>query len=246
MVFNTFKSKIMMNCIILEDEVMALSIIEDYINKVPFLTLIESFRSPLKALNCVTTQKPDLLFLDINMPDLSGIEFLDNLNYQPYVIFTTAYSEYALKSYDYNTLDYLLKPIRFNRFLKAVNKANSYYNISQKRLSNSKEEGGKEVIFIKNSEGIHRIKLKEILFIESFKNYVSYNSNNGKIEVKKSLSEVEVTLPKHLFIRIHRSYIVNINFIKSLKYDGVTLTNEHKLPIGRSYREVLKNFMSPD
>lgn len=233
-----------MNCIILEDEVMALSIIEDYVKKVPFLNLIGSFRSPLKALDIVTIQKPDLLFLDINMPDLSGIEFLESLGYQPYVIFTTAYSEYAIKSYEYNTLDYLLKPIRFNRFLKAVTKANSYFNVIKNQQSNPTKNELEKLIFIKNTEGIHRVNLESLLFIESLKNYVIYNTDSEKIEAKKSLTEVENDLPEKNFIRIHRSYIVNISSIKFLKYDGITLTNGNKLPVGRSYREILKKIMS--
>ena len=232
-----------MNCIILEDEAMALSVMENYVRKVPFLQLLGSFRSPLKALEYVCVQKPELLFLDINMPDLSGLDFLDNLNYQPYVIFTTAYSEYALKSFEYNTLDYLLKPVRFNRFLKAVTKANSFVASSNTIIAPKKDQS-KDTIFLKNSKGTHRVPLSDLYYIESFKNYVHYHILDHTIEIKQSLSEVEKTLPQDQFLRIHRSYVVNVNFIQSLKYDGIILANEKKLPVGRSYRENLKRIMS--
>ncbi|MFY7671062.1 LytR/AlgR family response regulator transcription factor [Tenacibaculum sp. MEBiC06402] len=234
-----------MNCIIIEDEILANTIIEDYVNKVPFLNLKGSFRSPLKALDFVIKETPELIFLDINMPDINGLEFLENLPYKPYIIFTTAYSEYALKGYEYNTLDYLLKPIRFNRFLKAVTKAKDILKShSKKHVYDQDMSREKESFFVKNNQGTHQVKLDELVYVESMKNYIIYNLLTTKIEVKKSLSEIEKELSSRNFVRVHRSYIVNVNFIKALKYDGVTLYNlEIKLPVGRNYRDKLKEFL---
>lgn len=232
-----------MNCIILEDEALALSVMEDYVGKVPFLRLSKSFRSPLSALEYVNLNRPELLFVDINMPDLSGLDFLDNLRYEPYVIFTTAYSEYALKSFDYNTLDYLLKPIRFNRFLKAVTKAHAFTASPEPLKNHNDNQPPPHTIYLKNSGGIHRISLDTLLYVESIKNYVVYTTKDRTIEFKQSLSEVEKTLPRGLFLRVHRSYVVNVQFIQSLRYDGLLLTNDQKLPVGRSYRDGMKKFM---
>ncbi|RZS93810.1 LytR/AlgR family response regulator transcription factor [Aquimarina brevivitae] len=233
-----------MNCIILEDEAMALSVLEDYVNKVPFLELSGSFRSPLQAIDFVSKEKPELLFLDINMPDLSGLDFLDTLNYQPYVIFTTAYSEYTLKSFEYNTLDYLLKPIRFSRFLKAVTKVKMFLEDRRPELAPNQLATTEQSITLKNTNGTHRVFLNSIVYVESFKNYVTYHTEQEKIEIKQSLSEVEKILPQEQFMRVHRSFVVNTSFIKSLKYDGIQLRNDIKLPVGRSYRESINTFFS--
>jgi DNA-binding LytR/AlgR family response regulator len=211
-----------MKCLIVEDEPIALEIIKDYINKVSFLKLAKAYRNPIKALEYLQQNKVDLLFLDINMPDLTGIQFLNALPYSPLVIFTTAYSQYALESYEYDAVDYLLKPIEFERFLKAVNKAIGHFQLRNNRnqISTPIPEGKvKDYILIKSGTNFHHIKTDNILYVKGAGNYVTFFVEKQKIMSLLTMDQVLKMLPQEQFCRIHRSFIVNLKQIDVIEKD---------------------------
>jgi len=230
----------MLNCIAIDDESKALDIIELYVNKTPFLELSGRFRDSLEALDFVKANSIDLLFLDINMPDLNGIEFLQTLSKKPMVIFTTAYSEYAVQSYDFDAIDYLLKPFTFPRFLKASNKALDQFNLLHDKKEPVESELKKleisSLVFKSGSE-MYNIKLDDILFIEGAQNYVFIHTKEKKIMSLMRMKEVESKLPGELFMRIHKSYIIALKQIDKIESYQVTL-KDHEIPIGKIYKEV--------
>lgn len=233
-----------MKCIILEDEPIALKILSDYIEKVPSLELAGTFRDPLKGLTFLQNNEVDLLFLDINMPDLSGIQFLKSLINPPLVIFTTAYSEYALQSYEYNTVDYLLKPIEFDRFLKAVNKAlernrlPANKKISQQGPSKPLTNEGNDFITVKSGTEFRRLLLEDILYIEGSGNYVTFATDKGKVLSLMKLKELEEILTEPGFLRIHKSYIIPLSKVDVFESFLVKI-GDKKIPIGNAYRDKL-------
>ena len=223
---------------------MALDILRDYIEKVPFLKLEGSYRDPIKALESIQKKGIDLIFLDINMPDLSGIQFLKAIVNQPMVIFTTAYSEYAVESYDYKAVDYLLKPIEFERFLKASTKALKQYMSISQGLSREPADMDKpdSTILIKSGTDYHQIKLNDIYFIEGAGNYVIYITPGKKIPSLTTMKETVDLLPGDRFIRIHRSFIVSFQHIDVIEKDIIRIKNK-KIPIGEAYRKNLQEFV---
>ncbi len=227
-----------MKCIAVDDEPMALGIVEKYINKVPFLELEKSFRDSLDALDFLQKNQVDLIFLDINMPDLSGIQFLRSLTSQPLVIFITAYSEYALQSYDYQAVDYLLKPVEFDRFLKAANRAMKQFKLltSQDSVFTPSEKDKKDYVIIKSGAEMIRIKNSDIHYVESAGNYVIFFTENQKIMSLMNMKEVLSMLPSSQFSRIHRSYVVAFRHIDLIERHQVTI-NKRIIPIGSIYRE---------
>jgi DNA-binding LytR/AlgR family response regulator len=224
-----------MTCAIVEDEPLALHILETYVQKIPFLDLKASFRSPMAAMNYLQQTPIDLLFLDINMPDLSGIQLLKSLTKAPLIIFTTAYSKYAIESYELSAVDYLLKPFELERFLKAVNKAQQSW---QKPLLESISPQVPEFLFLKSGTKTFKVLLQDILYLEAAENYVSYVTKERKILVLDRLSSLEKTLPASLFVRAHKSYIVGLTHIEVLERSAVTIGTE-RIPIGRAYRKAL-------
>lgn len=232
-------------CLIVDDEKLALTLLESYIQKIPQLELVDKCKNPMDAMQVLQEQKVDLMFLDIQMPGLTGIEFLQSLVHKPTVIFTTAYSEYAIEGYQLDVIDYLLKPFSFERFVKAVNKA--IENIKLKRgngleiknhptETNGKIENEKTYIQIKADHKIYKLKLDEIIYIEGLKEYVSYYTATQRIIALESLKKLEETLPKGKFLRIHKSYIISIEKVKAL--DGNLLEiSDKKLPVGKTYKE---------
>lgn len=226
-----------LKCLAIDDEPMALDIITDYVKKTPFLVLDGAYRDSIKALDYLQQNKVDLIFLDINMPDLTGIQFLKSLLYQPLLIFTTAYSEYAVKSYDFDAVDYLLKPIEFERFLKAVNRALEKHRllnqgvISQKALDNKTE-----FLMIKSGQDLHKIKIENIFFIESAGNYVVFHLKSEKIMSLLSMNKVLELLPSDQFFRVHKSFIVALSHITKIERHQVII-NKKEIPIGNVYRE---------
>jgi len=230
-----------MNCIAIDDEPRALDVIKNYASKVPFVSLKETFTNSLKAIEYLQKNKVDLIFLDIEMPNLSGMEFLRTLEIQPMVIFTTAYSEFAVDSFEFNVVDYLLKPIDFNRFVKSVNKALKQHNLIQPGESesiNTQKENKKTepYILVKSGTKVHKILKEEILYIQSDSNYVYFFTQTERVISVFTMKEVLDLLSDDSFIRVHKSYIINLSQIDLIEKHQVTI-GQNKIPIGYSYRE---------
>ncbi len=235
------KSK--MKCLVIDDEPIAVRILEDYVKKVPFLEHVGSYRSGLKALDYLREQSIDLLFLDIKMPDISGIQFLKSLTSQPLVIFTTAYSEFAVESYDYQVVDYLLKPIEIDRFLKASNKALKQHQLLKSQgtsipsSTKSTQQEGKDLLLLKSGTDYHPLRIDDILYIEGAGNYVFFFTPEKKIMALMNLKDALKKLPADQFLRIHKSYIVNFRKIDVIETDQIKI-GETKIPIGETYKKI--------
>ena len=233
-----------MNVIIVDDEPLAQEVIETYISKFPSLNLIAKCNNAIEAFEILNSESIDLMFLDIQMPDLTGIEFLRTVKkIKPLVIFTTAYSEFALEGYRLNITDYLLKPFAFKRFLEAVEKATE--QIQLLRIANEHQEQiartttaemRKDYILIKAAHKIFKIKYEDLVYLQSMREYVAFHTKNERILALHSLKKLEHQLPANLFIRIHKSYTISINKVTSLEGNLICLGDE-KLPIGSSYKE---------
>jgi two-component system LytT family response regulator len=226
-----------LKCLIIDDEPMALDILRDYIEKVPFLELSAVFRDAIKALDYLRENNVDCIFLDINMPDLTGLQFLKSLVHQPMVIFTTAYSKYAVDSYDFNAVDYLLKPIEFERFLKAVNRAQEHFQLKHKdRKTGEISPAVPEYIMVKDGSDIHKVNIREILYIQSAGNYVTFVLPKTKLMSLLNMQQVLKMLPANQFFRIHKSYIISLQHISKIERHQV-LIGTMEIPIGNIYRE---------
>ena len=231
-------------CIIVDDEELARALLENYISRLPYLKLVGKCSNPIEALQFLQDQTIDLIFLDIQMPEMIGTDFLKSLSQKPMVVFTTAYAEYALEGYELNVIDYLLKPFPFERFLKAVNKASDLSKLKSKDVSNlaSPEEQTieRDYILVKSEHKVHRIHHKDILYIQSMREYVAYNTPKDRILSLGSLKKLEVDLPQEQFLRIHKSYIISKAKASVLEGNMIHIGKE-KIPIGASYRkEVLR------
>jgi two-component system, LytTR family, response regulator len=227
-----------MNCVIIDDEPKALDVLESFIDKTGFIQLKGRFRDPVLAMTYILNNKPDLIFLDINMPEISGMQLLKSLSSPPLVIFTTAYSEYAVESYELNAVDYLLKPIAFERFLKAAIKAKELFDAKQGFGKHAIESAphGDEAVFIKSSTKTYRIEFSNILYIEGVGNYVNFVLKDKKIMAYLSMSEALRFLPSGTFCRIHKSYIISLKQIDSIEFHQIRI-RDHVIPIGKTYRE---------
>lgn len=223
-------------CIIVEDEPLASEVLQDYIGQIPFLELKESFTDALFATEYLNNHTVDLIFLDIHLPKLKGLDFISTLNHPPHIIMTTAYHEYALKGFDLNVLDYLLKPIDFNRFLKAVNKLSG---MEHSKLIPTER---KSLFFNVNKKNV-RIYLDEILYIESLKEYVRIVTSNKSIVTKFQLGQIENLLTHQDFVRIHRSFIISIQKIEAFTATDVEI-NGKLIPIGRGYKDELTELLN--
>ena len=238
-------------CIIVDDEKLARTLLETYIKKLPQLSLVQSCKSPLEALECLQSQPIDLMFLDIQMPDLTGIELLQSLPNKPIVIFTTAYAEFALEGYQLDVTDYLLKPFSFNRFVQGVTKATQQIELKKGGMTQAKVIDTpsepmtvpKNHLIIKAEHKTFKVKFSDIVYIKSVGEYVTYYTQNTtqKIMTLQSLRKLESEiLPPDQFIRIHRSYIVAIDQVQVLEGNELVIGQE-RLPVGKTYREeVLK------
>ena len=230
-----------MNCIIIDDEALARKYLKDYVSKVPFLEFCGDFNSPLKAMEIISSGKINLIFLDIQMPEITGIDFLKSQNHIPQVILTTAYREYALDGYELNITDYLLKPFSFDRFLKAVNKANLIHQAQSSYRETRTQEYNQtdfheEYLIIRADRKYYKINYSDLIYMEGQKAYVTFHTGqNGKITALASLKELEEKLPQSRFIRIHKSYIVSVNHMDSLEGTILSVSGK-KLPVGKNYR----------
>ncbi|HUC80736.1 MAG TPA: LytTR family DNA-binding domain-containing protein [Flavisolibacter sp.] len=233
----------MINCLIVDDEQHAIDILVHYVGQTPFLHLVASSTNPIEALQIVNTQKIDLIFLDIQMPELTGIDFIKAIQGKADVILTTAYSEFALESYELNVVDYLLKPIRFPRFLQAVQKV---ANEAAEQSEAQPVELEDDYIFVKTeSKGkLLKINLNEIDYIEGMKNYVAIYCNSKKTLVYTSMKELEERLPHKSFIRVHKSFIIPIAKITGIEGNLLRLKNvTAEVQIGESYKSDLMDII---
>jgi two-component system, LytTR family, response regulator len=226
-----------MKCIIVDDEPLAREILESYVEKVPFLKLIASCKNAFEALDKIQQEKPDLIFLDIQMPDLNGIQFYESLVYKPLVIFTTAYSDYAVSGFDLDATDYLVKPFSFDRFMKAVNKA----RVNQKKeVSEDSGNFRRKFMFVKDGVKIVRVPYDDILYFEGMKDYVKIVMKEKFILTLISMQHMADKLPGDLFVRVHRSYIVSISKIEKVEKNRVVIADKW-IPVGNSYKDLLSD-----
>ncbi|MEC3907627.1 LytTR family DNA-binding domain-containing protein [Tamlana sp. 2201CG12-4] len=231
-----------LKCIIVDDEPLARDVIETFISRIESLDLVATCSSAHEAFNILLQHHIDLIFLDIHMPELKGTEFLKGLPLSPMVVFTTAYSDHALEAYNLDVIDYLVKPIEFSRFLKAINKV--YKQIkpdegSALKLSEAPDIEQEKFIYLKIEKKMQKIYLKDILYIESLKNYVKVKIIDREVIAYKRISAIHESLPNKKFLRVHRSFIVSIDYIESFSPVEVEIKG-HKIPIGRKYRDMVK------
>ena len=228
-------------CLIVDDEQLARQLLKEFVSKIPNLELKGMCKNPLEAMDVLHSEHIDIMFLDIQMPELTGVEFIKTLQQKPAIIFTTAYSEYALEGYQLDVIDYLVKPFPLDRFIKATNKAIEYIDLKRSAEKNSQGKGmDSNYVLLHADHKIYKVNLNDIQYIEGLKEYVSYFTREKRIIVLQSLKSIEETLPSNKFIRVHRSYIVPIEKIKTLDGNQVQI-GDKLIPIGRSYKEdVLK------
>lgn len=220
-------------CIIIDDEPLAAEVIENYLKEFSNVEYLGSFTNPLEALELIESGEIDAVFIDINMPKMNGLEFIRSIEAKPSFVITTAYREYAVESYDLDVLDYLVKPIPFNRFLKSINKLSLKFN-ADKSVENASETSEKSFIFLKVDKKLVRIKYVDIYFIESLKDYIKVFTSEGDFLAHKSLTSITEELPKSQFLRIHRSFTVSLDKIEALEGNSVLLKGK-RIPIGRKY-----------
>lgn len=228
-----------MNCIIIDDDKLSRRVIEEYINKTESLTLSGSFSAAVEAINFLKqSENIELIFLDMEMPEMSGIDFLEALRNAPQIIIISSKGKYALNAFEYDVTDYLLKPVTYARFYKAIDKV---LNRTQK---NSLTNTTREEIFIKKNSSLVRLKYDDILWVEALENYVIFNTYNEKFTIHFTMKAVEQKLPVSKFSRVHRSYIVNISAINEIDDNSIiiqTVEGNKTIPIGKSYRDNLMN-----
>lgn len=228
-----------LSCVVVDDEPLAIEIIESYVGKIDQLKLAGSFRNAIEAFAFLQQQQVDLMFLDIQMPKLSGIEFLKTLKNPPKVIFTTAFRDYALDGFELEVVDYLLKPIPFERFLKAVAKV-LYQPAASSPATLRTELPVDDYVYFKVDKKMVKTKMADVLYIESIKDYVKVRTPDKDIITQQKISYLEESLPRHQFLRIHRSFIINIDRIDAYSATDIEI-GKHSVPIGRNYKnDVIK------
>ncbi|MFV5703308.1 LytR/AlgR family response regulator transcription factor [Flavobacterium sp. XS2P12] len=235
-----------MKCIAIDDEPLALELISGYIKKTPFLEFIAEFTNPFTAMDFLLKNPIDLVFIDINMPELSGIELLKALPVLPKIIFTTAYSEYGAESYEFNAVDYLLKPVKYDRFLKGVNKVIDISSLKkgETNMSSSSEPHSQSVL-IKSGSKTFKIATDDILYIEAAGNYMLFYTLKGKIMTLLPMNDILKLLPSNTFIRIHKSYIISLKHIEIIE-KAVVIINKTRIPIGITYRAHFSSIIKND
>ena len=238
----------MINVLIVDDEPLALDILETFVGRIPELNLVKRCENALEAKTALEENRVDLMFLDIQMPQMTGVEFLKTLEKPPMVVFTTAYSNYALEGFELNVLDYLLKPIAFDRFEKAVQKAIAQHDLYEK-AEHTEAAAAEEVdhIYVKSDKKLIRVKYTEMIYIEGLKDYVIIRMDTGRVITLQTMKSLEEKLPRHMFRRVHRSYIVAIEKIRSIEGNMIEVLEKGQLkhiPIGKNYKDELLNLIT--
>lgn len=218
-----------LSCIIIEDEPLALEKTKDFVDKVPFLRLNATFDNALTGLNYLNNNKVDLLFLDINMDELTGIELLESSKINSQVVITTAYQEYALKGYELQITDYLLKPFTFNRFLQAVNKA-------QENLVQKKSDNPADFIFVKTENRLEKIMISEIIYIEGMRDYRRIHTTTKKVMTLQNFTEFERLIPASLVCRVHKSFMIAVSKIESIERSRIKIADQ-LIPVSDTYKD---------
>lgn len=231
------------SCLIVEDEPLARNLITDYVRKVPYLQLVKACSGALEAMEVLRTSSVDLLFLDVQMPELTGISFLKSLQKKPLVVLTTAYSEYALEGYELDITDYLLKPITFERFLKAVDKASQRLTAPVVAAPEKPVDAAPSpFIFVKDGTKLVKINWTDILYVEGLKDYVTIHTRTQKVISLQRLKVLEEQLPAEKFIRVHNSFIVALGAIETVHKDKIQI-GQASIPIGDTYKKPFKEFI---
>ncbi|HNR41558.1 MAG TPA: LytTR family DNA-binding domain-containing protein [Bacteroidales bacterium] len=228
-----------MNCIIVDDDKLSCKVLEGYVTKYSSLNLIGVFYDAISARNEIIKHKDiDLILLDIKMPEMDGFDFIGSLDHPPNIIIVSGESEFALRAFDFNVVDFLLKPVTYSRFCKAIDKTIRYF--SPKEYS----PGEDEEIFIKKGSTLVKLKLKDIVFVEALENYVTLNTKTDKYTIHFTMKAIESQLPSSVFLRVHRSFIINKSMIKTIKENSldITIGNTVKnIPVGKSFKDSLLN-----
>lgn len=233
----------MLTCLIVEDEPLARNLLTEYVGKVPGLKLIQACATPMSALEVMRNEHIDVLFLDIQMPEITGISLLKTLQKKPFVILTTAYSQYALEGYELDVVDYLLKPITFERFLKAVEKVTQRARGHVAPVIESRPQASQDdFVFVKDGTKLVKVQLADILYVEGLKDYVTIHTKTQKIVSLQRLKALEEQLPADRFIRIHHSYIVAVQAIDAVHKQEVRIGNA-TIPVSDSYRRAFRDFI---
>jgi len=228
------------NCLIVDDETLAQELIETYLAKISNVHIVAKCHTAMEASQVLNDHDIDIMFLDIEMPDLTGIELLKSLNMAPYTIFTTAYSEYALESYDLNVVDYLLKPVRFDRFFKAINKVMTLLQENEsKDIPKQKDRINDDYIFVKSDYKAVKIHFKEIVYVESMQKYVKFHLADKQVVTLMSLSSLEKVLPSTDFFRCQKSFIVNLSKIEEIDGNRLVVGAGLKIPISKILKQEL-------
>jgi DNA-binding LytR/AlgR family response regulator len=230
------------SCLIVDDEPLARSLLKDYVSKISSLRLVDVCSNPLAAMEVLKVNQVDLLFLDIQMPEITGISLLKIMKNKPLVVLTTAYSEYAIESYELDVVDYLLKPITFQRFLQAVDKVSSRLQQPQNQTEKVIPSTGQPFIFVKDGTKLVKVNWSDILYIEGLKDYVTIHTRQQKIISLQRLKALEEQLPADQFIRIHNSFIVALSAIDSVQKNEIHI-GQAVLPISDSYRKTFRDFI---
>ncbi len=224
------------NCLIIDDEPLAVEVIKNHVKKLESINIIATYHRAAEAFDILRAKKIDLLFLDIQMPGLNGLEFLRSLRHPPRVILTTAFKEYALEGYDLDIVDYLMKPVSFERFVRAVNK---FFEQQIRDIEIHQVTPGLETndfMYIRTGKMVHKVLIKDIVYVESLKDYVNVHTADRTITARQTLSSIENMLNEALFIRIHRSFIISVNHITGFTSTTISLADKN-LPIGRNYKQ---------
>lgn len=236
-----------MNCIIIEDEIPAQEILISYIKKIPELEMKGVFNSALKANKILKEEQVDILFLDINLPNISGINYLKTLQNPPFVVMTTAYSDYAAESFEFETIvDYLIKPFSFERFLKAINKIENKQSLPSQLVNLEAIEVTKneDAVFINVDKTLHKIDLAKIIYVQSDRNYVTVVTENISLSFIDSLKKWNEYLTDDRFLQTHKSFIINLNYIEKITGNLVYI-NKQKIPVGRTFKDALFKKIKP-